>query len=490
MSYSMSLNLQQKASQSLKQTQRLIMSPQMQQAIQLLQMPVMELSQVVEAEMEHNPILEYELPDQSKIEDEIEEAYLDGEFLAEEEMVFDEKDYEVLHRLDEDFSEHFAQSSNLSLKRNADEEKLRSFMESSIQRQSTLFEHLMKQARESFDKPREIDLAEFIIGNFDERGFLEMPLEEIALLYDAPVEELQELLSEIQSFEPVGVGASDVRECLLIQLIKQGKRHTTAYQIIEIHYQDLLYNRIPQIKKSLQISTEFIRQAIDEDIAPLDLYPGTSFTSEVVPFIKADAFIEKRGNQLVVKVDEETPPPIRINHQYLKMIKEDKLSNEVKDYIKTKIASGKWLLRNIHQRNDTLYRIVEYLSREQKQFFEKSEGALLPMTMKTLAEELQLHESTIARAVANKYLDCPRGLLPLRSFFTNAYITEEGDVSSTTVKDMLKKMIEKEDKHRPLSDETLSNLIKENGVPCARRTVAKYRRELNIGNSSQRKIYS
>lgn len=490
MTYSMSLNLQQKASQSLKQTQRLIMSPQMQQAIQLLQMPVMELSQVVEAEMEHNPILEYEIADQSKIEDEIEEAYLDGEFQAEEEMVFDEKDYEVLHRLDEDFGEHFAQSSNLSLKSNADEEKLRAFMESSIQRQSTLFEHLMKQARESFDSEREIDLAESIIGNFDERGFLEMPLEEIALLYNADIEELKILLSEIQNFDPVGVGACDVRECLLIQLVRQGKRNSLAYQIIDSHYQDLLYNRIPQIKKDLQASSEEIREAIDRDIAPLDLYPGTSYSSEQAPFIKADACIEKQGGKLCVKVDEETLPPIRINHQYLKMIKEESLSHEVKDYIRTKIASGKWLLRNIHQRNDTLYRIVEILAREQKDFFEKAEGKLLPMTMKTLAEELELHESTIARAVSNKYLDCPRGLLPLRSFFTNAYATEQGDVSSKTVKDLLKKMIEEEDKERPLSDETLSNLIKENGIPCARRTVAKYRRELNIGNSSQRKVYS
>ncbi|MFT4552622.1 MAG: RNA polymerase sigma-54 factor [Chlamydiales bacterium] len=495
MSYSMSLNLQQKNVQSLKQTQRLIMSPQMQQAIHLLQMPVMELTTMIEAEMEQNPVLEYgeEIdPDdslQQDIESEIHEENQDADLPVEEEITFDDQDFGIMRRLDEEFGDHFAESGGGHTKRSSDEEKLKSYMESSICAQSSLFEHLMAQARQSLESQEDLDLAEAIIGNLDQRGFLEMPLEEISLLYEAELSKVEEVLLEIQSFEPHGVGAVDVRESLLIQLAFQGKKDSIAYKIIEKHYEDLLYNRIPLIKKSLSTTADEIQKAVHEEIARLDLYPGTWYSNEVVPHVTADVIVSRENGKLLVSIDGETLPFLKLNSKYLKMLGDNDLAEETKEYIRNKVASGKWLLRNIHQRNDTLLKITEYLVKRQKNFFLDNKGNLLPLTMKTVAEELDLHESTVARAVSNKYVDCPRGLLPLRSFFTNAYVTDEGEISSRTVKDYLKDVIGKEDKNKPYSDETISALIKKKGIPCARRTVAKYRRELNIGNASQRRKY-
>ena len=491
MSYSMSLNLQQKANQSLKQTQRLIMSPQMQQAIHLLQMPIMELTMMVEAEMEKNPVLEYieDCDSRSSIERDIQEESQNEDIRVEREISFDDRDFEIMKRLDEEFGEHFIESFGFQPKRTAEEEKLKSYVESSIRERFTLFEYLMKQARQTFEHPKEKDLAEAIIGNFDERGFLEMSIEEISLLYDSNIELLNKILKEIQTFDPPGVGSRDVRESLLIQLARMGKRDSVAYRIVDLHYQDLLYNKIPLIKKSLSVSSEEIHEAIHKDIAKLDLYPGTLHSQDIIPYIKADVTVYKEEGKLLASIDGEYLPSLKLNPKYLKMMGDEEVPEETKEYIRAKIASGKWLMRNIHQRNNTLLKITEYLADKQKDFFESPSGYLLPLTMKTVAEDLDLHESTIARAVSNKYVNCFRGLLPLRSFFTNAYTTDEGEVSSRTVKEMLGEIIKDENKMRPLSDEAISSMIKEKGVPCARRTVAKYRRELNIGNSSQRRAY-
>lgn len=496
MGYSMSLNMGPKQGQSLKQTQRLIMSPQMQQAIHLLQMPIMELSTMVDAEMEHNPILEY--ADETNVDDdrvreaeeEVYEENRDADFEVEREVTFDDKDFEIMKRLDEEFRDHFDQNAGFNTRRSAQEEKLKAFMESSIKSQITLFEYLMNQARETFETEVELDMAEAIIGNLDERGFLEMELEEMSLLYELDLDQLITVLEEIQAFEPHGVGARNVRESLLIQLNFQGKKGSVAYQIIDQCYDDLLYNRIPLIKKLLGYSADEIHDAVQSEIAKLDLYPGTWFSNEVSQFITPDISIIEDGEGLKVEVEDSILPSLKLNSKYMQMLNDDSLPEETREFIRQKVASGKWFMRNIHQRNETLTRIVDYLLKYQSAFFRSSEGKLQPLTMKTVADSLEVHESTVARAVSNKYLDCPRGLLALRSFFTNSYTTVEGDISSQTVKDLLLELLDGENKRKPLSDEKLSVMIKAKGIPCARRTVAKYRGELNIGNASQRRKFA
>ncbi|MFQ5730051.1 MAG: RNA polymerase sigma-54 factor, partial [Waddliaceae bacterium] len=237
----MFLDLRQKQSQSLKQLQRLIMSPQMQQAIHLMQIPSMELSEVLQEELEQNPVLELHEEDPDEEGKEVRE---DKETPPEEELTFDDDDFEIMKRLDEDFRDHFAESENYYTKRTAEEEKRKTFLEQSIPAQETLFEHLMRQAREVFEKPEEIKMAEAIIGNFDDGGFLHTPLKEIALLNSFREHRLKKILREIQKFDPNGVGASSLQESLLIQLRRCNLHETLAYKILEHYYEDLLNNQI------------------------------------------------------------------------------------------------------------------------------------------------------------------------------------------------------------------------------------------------------
>lgn len=493
---SMSLEMRQKQSQSLKQIQRLIMSPQMQQAIHLLQMPVQELTEHLEDELAQNPVLENPQDDAKDdkeletLERENDEGSDDRDIKPEQELSFNEHDFEILKQLDEEFRDHFAESGNYYTKRTMDEEKLKTFLESSVCSQISLFEHLMKQARETFDSEEELGMAEAIIGNLDEAGFLKTLLGEIALLNHYDLHKLEKVLEAIQTFEPAGVGASSLQESLLIQLRMQGKQNTLAYHIISENYDDLLHNRIPQIQKTQKCSAADVTQTIKNDVSKLDLHPGAWFSHPIVQHIVPDVTIEQEGDQLRIVVNDDMLPPMRLNRRYMRMLEDESLPLETKEFIRNKIMSAKWLLRNIHQRNETIEKIANSLVKRQKEYFLNPDGKLVPLTMKTLADELDLHESTIARAVSNKYMNSPRGIIPLRSFFTNAYVTNEGvDISSRTVRDELSAIIQGEDKHKPLSDEAISAKLKAKGIICARRTVAKYRTELNIGNAQQRRHF-
>lgn len=482
MSYPISLNQKIGQEQSLKQTQRLMMSPEMQQAIHFLQMPVQELSTLIEAEMEQNPVLEYE--DEPLQEEEWEETSEE-----EKEMEFDENNFEILKQLDEDFRDYFAESGSPNYRSN-EEEKRKSYVESSIQDKPSLFDFLMSQAREMFSTKKEMQIAEAIIGYLDDKGFLKNSLKEIAAIFSFNESELEDVLKIVQTFEPSGVGATSLQESLLIQLKNLKKENSLAFKILKYHFENLLHNKIPIIRKDLDCTAEEIRKAIDENIAKLDLNPGTSYSNEIVPYIVPDVKIRQEGEELKVEVNEDFGSPLRLNAKYLHLLDDPNLPEETKHFIKLKILSARWLIKNICQRNETLKRIAESLSKRQKIFFMQLEGKLVPLTMKALAQELDLHESTIARAVANKYIDTPRGLFPIRYFFSSTYISNSGeDISAKTVKEVLADIVKNEDKRKPLSDQSISKLIKLRGISCARRTVAKYRAELNIGNASQRKKF-
>jgi RNA polymerase sigma-54 factor len=498
MSNHVHLSVNQGQRQSLKQSHRLMMSPQMQQAISMLQMPIQELALKAQAEISTNPIFEDEfeaLQEEHEIEEEalelaIREAPLDGDTPTAE-MDFKEDDYSILTRLDDEFQEYWAESGNYPMQRTAEEEKLKSYIESSVQAISTLFDSLMQQAHDTFTTKEELRGAEQIIGNLDESGFLTTSIDEIASLNDLDPKLLGRLLKEIQRFRPYGIGAADLQESLLIQLECHGLDRSLGFRIVRDHFDDLLHNRIPILRKKLGVSSEEIERVIDQEISHLDLHPGAWYSKENTAYTTPDLTIdEDEEGKFHVRVNNERMPALRINRKYLKMLTEEELPEEVREYIQTRLASGKWLLRNIYQRDQTLKRLGEYLLTHQRNYLTDPQGSLKPMTMKEVAEELDLHESTIARAVANKYLFCPRGLLPLRSLFTGAYETEEGtQLSSSTVKTRLQEVIANEDKSHPLSDEAISNKLKAEGIDCARRTVAKYRQELNLGNASQRRKY-
>lgn len=491
MEQSLTLTMQLRQSQSLKQMQRLMMSPQMQQALVLMQMPILELAERLELEMTENPLLEHASESAGEeLEEEIAEENCDGDISPEQELSFDEKEFEILKKLDDEFKEQFEESTHFATK-SSELEKLQTFMESSLPAATTLFEHLMLQARETFERNEEIAMAEALIGNLDSSGYLNTSLSEIALLGNFNEEKLHEILKKIQHFEPAGIAARNLQESLLIQLKALGKQDSLAYNIVASTYEEMLHNRIPQIQKVLGCTAAAVNQAICEEISRLDLHPASLLAANPLQPITPDVTISQDGDQLVVTVNEEHLSPIRLNRRYLRMLDDEQLPQETKDFIKKKILSAKWFLHNIHQRHDTLERIAIALTKWQRDFLIDPAGKLSPMGMKSLAQELNLHESTIARAVANKYLYCPRGLLSLRAFFSNAYLTHEGEnISAKTVWEELSNLIAQENKLDPLSDEELSKALYAKGITCARRTIAKYRAKLNIANAHQRRKFN
>jgi RNA polymerase sigma-54 factor len=468
---------------SQKQTQALMMSEKMQQALQLLQLPALEMSQVIDQELEKNPLLE-EIEETEDSQEPVVE-----EIPAEKELSFDDKDLEVLKRLDDDFKDLFSESGDFYKKRNQEEEKAKTFLDQSIKQESSLFEHLMDQANHTFSK-QTLPLAELLIGSLDEKGFLQTPLSEIASFHGIEEERLKEVLLQIQDFDPAGVGAIDLRDSLLLQLRRQLKKETLAYFIIDNHYDLLVQNKLPQIGKKLSCTATEIREAVDLHISRLDLQPGAAKSQVVVQNITPDLTITDDGGELKVEVNNDYMPSLRLNSKYLKMLEDPALTVEDKEFIKQKILSAKWLMRNLLQRNDTLEKIGLELIKHQKAYFLDSKGEIVPLQMKTLAEQLSLNESTIARAVANKYVDTPRGILPLRSLFSTSYETQQGeDISQVAVKNLLKEIVDSEDKSRPFSDEAICKIMKERGVCVARRTVAKLRSVLEIANTRQRKVH-
>lgn len=485
------LDLRLQPKQQPQLTQRLIMSAHMQQAIHLLQLPLQELEPFIEEQVVNNPLLEIS---EEKGNKELEEAEreadeLNEQDLTEKEIVISDKDFNVLKQIEEDFQDYYAENPS-SYKRSTEEEKYKTYLESSIQNEMTLYQILIQQAHESFENPQDFATAEILIGYIDEYGFLTTPLKEIAALHHFTEDQLQFLLNEIQTFEPYGVGASTIQESLLIQLRCLHKENTLAYRIIKYHYTELIYNRIPLIQKALKCSFEQIQEAIDKDISKLDLHPGTHYSKQKNQAIIPDVSLRQEGEQLIVDVNRDYVPFLKLNRRYLKLLEDPAITTDTKHFIRSHLFSARWLMRNLNQRYSTVERIADSLARRQRDFFTQPDGKLVPLTMKALAEELKVHESTIARTVSNKYIYSPRGLLPLRSFFTTGYTSEEGkDLSSRTVRDAIVELIAQEDKHKPLSDEKICVLLREKGIPCARRTIAKYRAELQIGNTQQRRKF-
>lgn len=460
------------------------MSAKMQQGIYFLQLPILELENTIEEELDENPLLEIL---EEKMNEDSEEEEEPSDLI--EELSFDERNFEVLRRLDDDFKDSLYQEG-FSSERGADEDRLHAFLNSLVQKRETLFEFLMKQAGEAFSEKKERDVSEGIIGSLDEKGFLTTSLDEIAFLTDTEEAIVRKVLMKIKEFDPPGIAAGSLQECLLIQLRRKGKEKTLAYRIIDEHFENLLQNKINLIKAKLKAPLEKINEAVKIHIAALDLNPGYQFGDESPKEIAPDLLIVQEEDALVVKVNNERLPELVINRKYVNMFQDKDLSKDEKEFLKKKIESAKWLIKNISQRQSTMQRIGEWLLDKQRAFFSEPKGELTPACMQELATDLELHESTIARAINNKYLYCDRGMIPLRHFFTASYTSLSGEtLSAKTVKDTLKEIIGKENKKKPLSDNFLEKELKKRGIPCARRTIAKYRGELNIGNVHQRREF-
>ncbi len=467
-----------------KQTQRLIMLPEMQQAIHFLQLPLMELKSAVEEQLMQNPLLDWE----EKTRDSEEEESETPSF--EEELCFEDQDFSALSRLEEEMEGGICQTDSYTQSENTAEEKQKKeYLESRIQSPFSLYEYLMNQAKESFEKKKDLAIAEEIIGNLEENGLFTTPLEDVATNAKTSVKKAQEVLAVIQGFDPPGIAASTLQACLLMQLAKLGKTSTLAYKILEMGFTDLIHNKIPKLKKALDCSQEEINKAI-QDIAKLDLHPGTFREPTVAQPIMPDVILKQEELGIRIEVNEDPLPPIKLNAEYMRLLKSGGQTRQDKEFLQRNLTAAKWLLRNIYQRGETLKKITHFLLDKQKEFFFSPEGKLSPLTMQEMASALELHTSTIARGVSGKYIQTPKGLFPLKSFFTVKYTTEQGEeISSKTVQGALMRLIERENKKRPLSDLALSKALEDIGIPCARRTIAKYRSLLGIGPAKHRRTF-
>jgi len=461
-----------------------VLSPQLQQSLLVLQTPLLELRNLVQQEMETNPVLE-ELPDGPS-----QDAQGEGEPAADDNF---KNEFEKLASLDEEWRDYMAQSASSGaegFRSSREANDKRQFLFDSIAVQETLQQNLLGQLNQSALNVSDRKAAELIIGNIDDNGFLQSTPEEMALNSGMPKEDFEKMLALIQGFYPPGVGSRDLRECLLIQLKREGKEDSLEYRIVSEYMEDLGKRRFPEIARRMGIGVEDVQKAAC-NIGRLNPRPGQVFAASPQNYVLPDVTVEKVDGEYQIILNNEQIPHLRISNLYKDIIASGNTqSSEVKDYIRDKIRSGKFLIRSIHQRQQTISNIAQQILARQRDFFEHGPSHLKPMTMGEVAEAVGVHETTVSRAVSGKYMATPQGVFEMKYFFTSGYQTATGEsLSNTSVKEAVLDLVKRENGSAPLSDNEIVEILSERGIPIARRTVAKYRTELNILPSHMRRKY-
>ncbi len=458
--------------QSLSQQQ--VLAPQLQQSLQILQAPMLELRALIQSEIEANPTIEVE-DSEPKIEDKQREA---EEFDAE---------FDRLSKLDEEWRDYMSQNASYA-KRNADDEERRQFFFDSLTEEQTLQQHLLEQLRSTDLSKSDMQLGELLIGNIDDIGFLTTTPEEISKNTGLEAEDLIRVLELVQTFHPVGVGARDLRECLLIQLKRIGKEHSLEWKVVANHLEDLGKKRFPEIARRCGTTVDCVQRAANF-IATLDPKPGQIFSPDPNHYVLPDVTVEKVAGEWQISLNGDQIPHLRISNTYKDLMAQQN-REEVRDYIRDKIRSGKFLIKSIHQRQQTISNIAHEIVKRQLEFLDEGPSGLKPMTMVQIADAVGVHETTVSRAISGKYMSSPHGVFEMKYFFTPGYQTAAGEsMSNTSVKGVIAELVGKEDPKNPLSDKEIVELLEKKGIPIARRTVAKYRNELNILPSNMRKSF-
>lgn len=490
-------------------TQSLVLAPQLQQSLALLQAPTLELKALVEQELQQNPVLEEAPGTETDLEEkEIGESgesdkasepaetpeagepasESDFEKSASEPVDDFQAEFERLVQLDQEWRDHFAQT-NLPMRASAEEEEKRQFMFDSLVAGTSLQEMLLEQVRESSLTEEQWPIAEMLIGNIDEYGYLKVTIEELSFSTGLAADKITDALKAIQGFDPVGVGARDLRECLMLQLERSKQQKTLEYRIVSEFMDALGKRRIPEIARGTGQSVEDVQEAL-ERIARLEPRPGRAFLPDNDQYILPEVFVQRSGDDFAISTNNEHIPHLRISNTYKDLMSQGENSAEVRNYIREKIRAGKFLIKSLHQRQQTILNIAREIVHRQREFMEKGVAFLKPLTMVQVAEVVGVHETTVSRAVSGKYMQTPQGIFEMKYFFTAGIQTASGDgMSNTSVKDMIAEIFKKEDSGKPLSDQEVVRMLKEKGIVIARRTVAKYRTELNILPSNLRKVY-
>ena len=477
---------------SLKLAQKLVMTPSLQQAIKLLQMTRMELETLLTQELVENPVLEEsaEVPDEEPAREEEEaapEAKANGEGLDHEQSM------ENID-LDAYFGDYWEGPGTSSMMEEREEPPI----ENSLTREPDLYDHLLWQLHMAEVDPRRREIAELIIGNLNPDGFLVATPEEIRAMGDGKaeddrysLEEVEAALQLVRGFDPSGIACADLRESLLLQMDLLGvPADALARRMITEAWDLFLRRQFPAVAKKLGVELPELEREV-ELVRSLETHPGRRFNTERPHYIEPDVFVRRVGEEYVIQLNDDGMPRLRVSRAYRRMLatmRSEGRQSEAQQFIKDKIRSAVWLIKSLDQRQRTIYKVAASIVRQQREFLDRGIEHLRPMVLRDVAEDIGMHESTVSRVVSNKYIHTQRGLFPMKFFFHSGIDREYGDnISSLTVKRKIEQLIQAEDPKRPLSDSELMRILNREGIQIARRTVAKYRDELSIASSTDRK---
>jgi len=480
-----------------RQTQSLVLAPQLRQSLKILQVAALDLRSVIQEELQNNPTLE-EMPmegvsldkEQTDRSNEVGENGASETPDQREEMDFSSsKEFEILSKLNEDWRDHMAQAGGSQPYTSEDAEKRQHFFDSLVT-ETSLQEHLMQQAELADMPPQVLEAMKYLVGSLDDRGFLTQSTADVALQTNLPLEAVQQAVKILKTFDPPGIGCEDIEDSLLQQLIAKGRSDSLAARILRDHFALLSRRRIPEIARKLGAHMDDVQVAIEE-IGTLDPAPGRRFAEDNNRVVVPDVTVEKDGEEWKIHLNNDYIPRLRISNTYRELIAKGTLSKQEREYLRERMRSGKFLINSIEQRQQTIERITREIIKVQTEFFEGGVSKLKPLTMTQIADVVGVHETTVSRAIANKYIQTPHGVFDFKYFFTPGYQADNGaSVSNTSVKDMINDLIEGEDRSHPLSDQEIVGKLQEKGINIARRTVAKYREELGLLPSNLRRDYT
>ncbi len=489
--------------QQMQMAQKQVLAPRMIQSMEILQLPIMALQERIEQEMEENPVLDQAESSGDEAEgsaaEEVAQESPDAPTEAERELVVDdtndnEEDFERLMNLAEDWPDHFDERSRPSRGRLEEESnRKQDAMANMAARPPSLHDYLHDQLGWfELDQPLR-QMADRIIYNLDSNGYLKTPLEEL-IDPNADQQQLelaQEALALVQKLDPRGIGARDLKECLLLQLTAGMPYYEELRTLISSHLEDLENNRLPVIQRRTGYSISHI-QKVWEELRKLNPKPGAIFNETLVPNVTPDVILERNeGGDFTVRLEDSQLPSLFISPYYRKLLRESGTNPETRDYIKRKINAAQWLIDSIEQRRNTLTRVAQAIVEHQVEFLDKGPEHVEPLKMQQIADKVHVHVTTVSRAVDDKWIQTPRGIFPLRRFFVGGTVSASGqEVAWDTIRLKLQEIIDQEDKQKPLSDDDIVGQLAEQGLKVARRTVTKYRKSMGIPSSRQRRDWS